>query len=92
MTLFIPISNFAKGPMRLNTITLGCEITSHVAFFWSATYDCPSKQIFILILTDSVIINIIQTIHTVLDIKSKHYKWKVLKLSTEAVVYRCSAT
>ena len=40
--------------------------------FWSAIYDCPSKQI----LTDSVTINIIhiQKIKA-LDIKSNHYKW-----------------
>ena len=37
--------------------------------------------------TDSTVMNIIH-IHTVLDIKSKYFKWNVLKLSTEAVVRR----
>ena len=40
----------------------------------------------ILIITDSVIINIIH-IHAALDIKSKHYKENVLKLSIENVVH-----
>ena len=42
-------------------------------------------------LTDSVISNIIYIIHTVLDIKSKHYKWNLSKLSTKAVVHRGSS-
>ena len=42
-------------------------------------------------LTVSVIIGIIFIIGTVLDVKLKHYKWKLLKLSTTATVRRCSS-
>ena len=56
-------------------------IYSHFLFLWSATYNCSSKQILILVLTDSLIINIIHIIHTVLDIKSKQYKWSVFSWS-----------
>ena len=45
-----------------------------------ATYNCPIKQILILILTDSVIINIIPTIHTVLYIKIKIPQIKHFKI------------
>ena len=44
-----------------------------------------------LILADSIIINIIHIIHTILDIKSKHYKWNVVKLSKEAVAPICTS-
>ena len=44
-----------------------------------------------LILADSIIINIIHIIHTILDIKSKHYKWNVVKLSKEAVARICTS-
>ena len=57
----------------------------------SATFNCESKQILILILTDSVIINIVHIIHTVLDLKSKHYKSNVVRLSTEAAARRCTS-
>ena len=53
-------------------------------FFEALPIIVLSKKI--LIITDSVIINIIH-IHTVLDIKSKHYKENVLKLSIEIVVH-----
>ena len=71
-------------------------LTEHLRWLplWSATYNCPSEQILILILisTDSVFINIIHTIHTVLDtINAKYYKWNVAKLPTVAAVCRCSS-
>ena len=43
--------------------------------------NCPGKRILTLISTDSVIIHIRHIIYTVLDIKSKHCKWNVVKLS-----------
>ena len=52
-------------------------------------YNCPSKQI--LILTDIVIINTIHIVNIVLDIKSKHYKWDIAKMSSVAAVRRCSS-
>ena len=48
---------------------------------YSFTGNCPNKRISILILTDSVIIHI-RHIFTILDIKSKYYKWNVVKRST----------
>ena len=47
---------------------------------YSFTGNCPNKRISILILTDSVIIHI-RHIFTILDIKSKYYKWNVVKRS-----------
>ena len=82
---------FREGSNKTIHDTLGCWIPSHFLYFWSATYSCPSKQDLILIFTDSVIVNIIHIFHTVLDIKSKRYKWNVVKLPPEAVICRCSS-
>ena len=78
-----------KGPITTEHETLCFEwLTSkHFVFLWITTYNCPSKQISILILTDNVIINIIDIIHRILGIKSKHDKWNV---SREAAAHRCS--
>ena len=90
---------FVKSPIKTEHNKLGFDwltwlglTDSHFVFLWGSTYNCPSKQILISILTDSVITSIILLyIYTVLDIKSKHYKWNAVKLSTEAVVRRYSS-
>ena len=90
MTLFMVLSNFVKGTIRWIRYT---RLLNYFLFyiFWSTTYDCLSKQILTLNLTDSIIINIILIIHTVFVIKSKHCKWNVWKLSTEVIVRRFSS-
>ena len=76
IALSMALSNFVKGPIRSTRYTR--LLNSHsFCIFWSATYNFSSKQILTLILTDSVFINIIHIIHTVLDIKSKHYKCNI---------------
>ena len=90
MTLFMVLSNFVKGTIRWIRYT---RLLNYFLFyiFWSTTYNCLSKQILTLNLTDSIIINIILIIHTVFVIKSKHCKWNVWKLSTEVIVRRFSS-
>ena len=90
MALFMVLSNFVKGTIRWIRYT---RLLNYFLFyiFWSTTYNCLSKQILTLNLTDSIIINIILIIHTVLVIKSKHCKWNVLKFSTEVIVRTLSS-
>ena len=90
MTLFMVLSNFVKGTIRWIWYT---RLLNYILFyiFWSTTYNCLSKQILTLNLTDSIIINIILIIHTVLVIKSKHCNWNILKLCTEVIVCRFSS-
>ena len=66
IALFTVLSNFVKGPITSNML-------SYFSFciLWSTTHNCLSKQILLLSLTDSIIINIIHIIHTVLATKSK---------------------
>ena len=90
MTLFMVLFNFVKVTIRWIQYT---RLLNDFLFyvFWSTVYNCLSKQTLTLNLTDSIIINIILIIHTVLVIKSKHCKWNVLKLSTEVIVGRFSS-
>ena len=90
MALFMVLSNFVKGTIRWIRYT---RLLNYFLFyiFWSTTYNCLNKQVLTLNLTDSIIINIILIIHTVLVIKSKHCKWNVLKFSTEVIVRRLSS-
>ena len=75
IALSMAFSNFVKGPLRSNTMHQAGKFLLILYLFWRVAYNGPSKQILILILTDSGLINITHIMHTVLDIKSKHYKW-----------------
>ena len=56
---------FVKGAMKTEHDTLG--FLNSFSFCWSVTYNGRSKQIITVILTDSVIVNIIHIIRAAFD-------------------------
>ena len=80
---------FVKGAMKTEHDTLG--FLNSFSFCWSVTYNCRSKQIITVILTDSVIVKIIHIIRAAFDTKPQHCNWNVVKLSTVPAVRRCSS-
>ena len=83
---------FVKGPIKTEPNVLVFDwLTSEllIILLWSATYNCPSKQIYIYICVCVCVYKQLNNIYIYIYIYIyKHYKWNAVKLSRAAVVCR----
>ena len=88
---FYDVLYFVKGPIKIQHDRIGFDWL--ISKFFPILYFCEAILVIVQVsrsrffLTDSVIINIIYIIHTVVGIRSKHYKWNVIKLTAQKLKF-----